>query len=172
MSGKPLVNNDQSIPLYDASCMLQVDAQMAHGFVVLLSGKSFAKAPKEQSRSNKHKVDDNTVMLGFLALTQGNVVDACFGITRVQDKKKKSSIEQAKRVKNLIADAADSSDGIRYLAVEAYRQAFQEISDFHQQVSKLNFFTSCFRLAKIQHDTEMLLKAAFAQLQEAVAAAV
>jgi hypothetical protein len=164
---------NKNVPLYDGTCMLQVDAQMTHGFVVLLGGSSPPK--KEQAKGGKKKVDDNAinaVMLGYLAITEGNVIDACFGIKSQADKGKKSSVEQAKKVKRLISSAADSSDSVRGLAVETYRQAFQIVLEFHQEVAKLNFFTKCFNYSKIQHEAEISLKDAFAELQEAIAAAM
>jgi hypothetical protein len=172
MSGTELTSS----PLYDATCMLQVDAQMGHGFVIILGGMS-AIAPannkKNQQSRGKNKIDDdNAVMLGYLAITEGNVVDACFGIKSQADRSKKSSVEQAKRVKSLITNAADSSDSVRRLAVETYRKAFVHVLDFHKEVAKLNFFTKCFSYGKIQHEAEMALKDDFAQLKEAVAAAM
>jgi hypothetical protein len=152
--------------------MLQVDPQMGHGFVIILGGASPPKNKKEQSRGQKKIDDDNAVMLGYLAITEGNVIDACFGIKNQADKGKKSSMEQSKRVKRLITNAADSSDSVRRLSVETYKKAFQHVLDFHKEVAKLNFFTKCFQYAKIQHDFEMSLKDDFAQLQEAVAAAM
>jgi hypothetical protein len=171
MSGTPLVNNGKNAPLYDATCMLQVGAQMGHGFVIILGGAP-AAAQKEQARGQKKKADDSAVMLGFLAITEGNVVDACFGIMNQADKGKKSSVEQAKRTKRLLTNAAESSASVRGLAVETYRQAFQHVLDFHKKVAKLNFFTKCFNYAKIQHEAEMEIKDTFARLQEAVAAAM
>jgi hypothetical protein len=168
MSGTDLTSS----PLYDATCMLQVDAQMGHGFVIILGGMS-AIAPAGKKKRGKNKIDDdNAVMLGYLAITEGNVIDACFGIKHQADKGKKSSMEQAKRVKRLITNAADSSDSVRRLAVETYRKAFVHVLDFHKEVAKLNFFTKCFSYGKIQHEVEMALKDDFAQLQEAVAAAM
>jgi hypothetical protein len=154
--------------------MLNVDAQMGHGFVIILGGMTgIAPANKKKQSRGKNKIDDdNAVMLGYLALTEGNVIDACFGIKNQADKGKKSSVEQAKRVKRLITNAADSSDSVRRLAVETYRKAFVHVLEFHKEVAKLNFFTKCFNYGKIQHDAEMSLKHDFAQLQEAVAAAM
>jgi hypothetical protein len=99
--------------------MLQVDAQMGHGFVIILGGMT-AIAPannkkKQQSRGKNKIDDDNAVMLGYLALTEGNVIDACFGIKNQADKSKKTSMEQAKKVKRLISNAADSSGQIEFL---------------------------------------------------------
>jgi hypothetical protein len=170
MSGTDLTSS----PLYDASCMLQVDAQMGHGFVIILGGMTAIPPSnkKKQSRGKNKIDDDNAVMLGYLALTEGNVIDACFGIKNQADRGKKSSVEQSKKVKRLITNAADSSDSVRRLAVETYRKAFVHVLDFHKEVAKLNFFTKCFSYGKIQHEAEMSLKDDFAQLQEAVAAAM
>jgi hypothetical protein len=156
--------------------MLQVDAQMGHGFVIILGGMTAIppanNKKKGQSRGKNKIDDDNAVMLGYLALTEGNVIDACFGIKNQADKSKKTAMEQAKKVKRLISNAADSSDAVRRLAVETYRKAFVHVLEFHKEVAKLNFFTKCFNYGKIQHAAEMALKDDFAQLKEAVAAAM
>jgi len=169
-STTPLISGSRKdIVLYDPTSMVQIDKQLAHGYVVMLGGPPSAKDEERPKGAKKRKIDEDAITLGFLALTQGNVVDACFGIRGNCAKPPANAGTQVKRIKSMLTAAADSSDGIRRRAVETYRQAFLEILRFHEQVAKLNFFTSCFRYGKIQHETELTLQEIFQRLQEVVA---
>lgn len=157
MSSKPLVVSDSAMPLYSASCVLSISADVAQGFVILLTGGPVKKDDKEES----------TITLGFLAITEGNVVDACFG---VETNRKSGARRQAQGVKQHLAMAADDAPGLPKVAVEAYRNAFIICQEFHASVGKLQWWNFCFHYAKLQHDAEMRLKEAFAPLEETLAA--
>ncbi|CAJ1931892.1 unnamed protein product [Cylindrotheca closterium] len=52
--------------LYDAESMMEIEKSVAQGYITLLGGNQDADADPA---------------LSFMALTQGNVIDACFGVS-------------------------------------------------------------------------------------------
>lgn len=153
------------LQLYDPSCMLELDQQMAQGYAILLTGA------QEQSRKHKKKSSSGpsqqTVMLGFSAMTEGNVIDACFGLTSGAPSQRGS--QQVKDVKNALGEASMNNDKIPRIAVMAYSTAFKVILSFKSEVSKLNFFSKCFKYAAIQKQATEALQEAFAPLHDALA---
>jgi hypothetical protein len=146
--------------------MLVMDQQLAHGFVTILGGSP----PLPKAATSQGLIDEGAVTLGFLALTEGNTVDACFGVSSISSKDARGKM-MAKGVKQLLAAAADSNDDIRRLAVLTYQQAFRDVVRFHDKSKKLNFFTRCFCYGKLQQKTLARLKENFSHLDEAVQAA-
>ena len=164
----PLVEGAKNtLPLYDPSAMLDLDAQMAQGFAIILTG---APQVQEQSRKTKKTLTRQAVMLGFAALTDGNVVDASFGVrhahgANVSEKGK----QQIKDVKNALSNGQDSNDQIPLIAVTAYSQAFQIIAIFRKEVDEMNFITKCFKYGSVQNAAQEALQKTFEPLQEALA---
>jgi hypothetical protein len=152
--------------------MLVMDRQLAQGSVAILGGS----APSSNAAASKPAVvgmptdlliDESAVTLGFLALTEGNTVDACFGVSSISNKDARGKM-MAKEVKQRLVAAADSNDAIRRLAVLTYQQAFRTVVGFHHEAKKLNCFTRCFCYGKLQRKTLARLKENFAHLEEAV----
>jgi hypothetical protein len=184
------------LPLYDATCMLHIKAEVAHGYVVLLGGTSEQcgkPSPKGARRKPKHTTsssvpsttttndDDAAIVLGFLALLEGNVMDACFGIHSMtiatkQGNPPKSAVQRQlqhiQQVKDILSDAADENDDIRRLAVEVYRQAFVVCMRYHARVKRLHCCNACFHYGKIRCEAEHDLQEAFAKLQDVMAASL
>jgi len=147
---------------------MNTNGEVAHGYVVLLGGTG-----PEQTKgaaTEKDNLDESQLSLGFMALTEGNVVDACFGV-HLTTKKNCKARQYAKEAKAFLAEAADSSDNFRRLAVNTYRHAFEIVFEFQEEVNKLNFFTVCFFYRGLQRKAESSLKRAFEDLQEATEAA-
>jgi hypothetical protein len=163
MSGSPLVSKSSSRVFYDEACLLVMDRQIAQGFVTILGGRGLD--------AGDTGIDESKVTLGFLALTEGNAVDACFGVSSISSKDAKGK-KMAKEVKRLLATAADSNEAIRRMAVLTYQQAFLIVVRFNDKTKKLNWFTRCFCYGKLQKQAIARLKENFAHLEEAVQSAL
>jgi hypothetical protein len=113
---QPLTNrhNDEII-LYDMTALWDTPTHICDGYVALL----------QPTRAGSQRKDrENAYILAFMALTEGNVVDACFGVSNYQsrgDDNKGAAF--ARKAKALIGQAADSSDGVKTLAVDTYRSS-------------------------------------------------
>jgi hypothetical protein len=184
--------------LYDAESMMHTDGSVARGFVVLLNGGAPSESPtatsppevgtKKKSKLEKKEQqegaaggavedgggggDDDGNSLAFMALTCGNVLDACFGVTnpsarRTGEDSSTPARRNAQAAKDLLDECATTAS-FRRTAVAAYRDAFGAIALHDEQVRKLNCFTRCFRARKVRRDTEDRLHAAFASLVQAV----
>ena len=148
---------------YDEACLLVMDRQIAQGFVTILGGTPDV--------GDTVVIDESKVTLGFLALTEGNAVDACFGVSSISNKDAKGK-KMAKEVKQILAIAADSNDAIRRMAVLSYQQAFLVVVRFNDKTKKLNWFTRCFCYGKLQKQATARLKENFEHLEEAVRSAL
>jgi hypothetical protein len=157
--------------LYDAESMMLIERNVANGFVVLLNNGSTnggSSGGKEKKKTKSETQEDNS--LAFMALTSGNVLDACFG---VQQAGKRGEDTPAKRkaqdAKNML-DAAASTEAFCNLAVEAYRDAFEIVVEYNDDMNQLNCITKCFQAGKLRTNTEEKLEKAFANLAQAIAA--
>lgn len=173
MSNKePLLRTASAVPrLYDTTSMLEMDMEVARGFVVLLGG---APAVEKRSRGSKGRTspspDDGAITLGFLALTEGNTVEACFGVSGVS--KDDAGKKFAREVKNVLADAVDSNEDIRRISVVTYQEAFRIIVKFGEAQKRLNCITRCFRFVKVKKTAVSNLRENFQHLEEAIQAAL
>jgi hypothetical protein len=149
---------------YDEACLLVMDRQIAQGYVTILGGSGTPDA-------GGTTIDESSITLGFLALTEGNAVDACFGVSSISNKDARGK-KMAKEVKQVLAIAADSNDAIRRMAVLSYQQAFLIVVRFNDRTKKLNWFTRCFCYGKIQKQATARLKENFEHLEEAVQSAL
>jgi hypothetical protein len=164
--------------------MLVMDRPMAQGFVALLGGgggavpeqpqpasskkkKSNGSATTASTTNNNNTLDDSAVTLGFLALTEGNSIEACFGVSSITMKDARGTI-YAKEVKRLLIAAADSNDDIRRLSVSSYQEAFRIVIKFHDKSKKMNCLVHCFCFGKLQKKTMKQLAANFEHLEEAI----
>lgn len=154
--------------LYDAESMMQIKSAVANGYVVLLN--TGATSPKNNGKKKKKspknkKKEENS--LAFMALTSGNVLDACFGVEHTIRREDTPARRKAQAAKDLL-DTCATTDSFRDLAVDTYYNAFKIVVDHHEQMSKLNCFTRCFKAKKIRNGTEQKLTAAFSRLIKAV----
>jgi len=172
----PLLQNasgNKSLPhLYDPASMLQMDKEVARGFIVLMGGTPPSSGSGGSSNSGgkvASDIDDNTVTLGFLALTEGNTVEACFGVNgMVAGGKNDQGKKCARQVKSLLADAVDANEDVRKLAVIAYQRAFRTVFTYREKVGRLNVFTYCFCYRKLQKKAQKSLKDIFSHLEEVI----
>lgn len=155
MSGK-------EVRLYDVASLMTMEASIAKGYITLLGGM-----PQENSKGKKKRLTEDQIMLGFASLADGNVIDACFGVTALT-KKDSPARKATQDAKMVLIDAVDNNEDIRKLAVQTYRTAFRIVVTLDERVNKLNCFTRCFQYGKIQRQAEVAMSEAFDKLQKAV----
>jgi hypothetical protein len=164
--------------LYDAECVLEIEPAIARGFIVLLGGASERRSSSSSggkatgannNNNNNNNNNEADLNLAFLAITQGNVVDACFGVPISGSRKDNSPASaKAKTGKELIDDAAISSDPVRQIAVNKYREAFREAIACENKIRNLNCFVRCFRYKKLRGKSEKKLHDIFSELAKAI----
>ena len=179
--------------LYDTTSILDTPRDIAHGFVILLSGGSLLSSPTELlkrkksrfklDRNNKSNqannagneqlfelVDENSLTLAFIALTDGNVIDASLGAPyhRLSNTSPSTVYRQSQVAKSALVDASDTSDSICQLAVETYHKAFLIVVEYHDRVGDLSCCSRCVTEEKIYRRAEIALKESFEPLIEAV----
>ena len=160
-----------------------MESKVASGYVVLMgaypsSDKNKNKNKEESKEENEKaaKLDRGAINLAFLALTEGNVIDACFGVkahvgASNSNPRHDRAMKVANDAKSMLNEAVRSSDGVKAIAVEAYGNAFHIIMSYNEDVSALNCFTRCFKWKSIHDRAEESLRAAFRPLVEAIHAA-
>lgn len=172
----PLVTSSPVVHLYDPVCMLDCSRDVASGYLILLQGGPSAPSPSPQKRRGKRDrtapdIDEGAVTLAFLALTDGNVINACFGApSQLLNASSSPSHTMAQRAKRALADAADTSDAVRRLSVETYAKAFRIVLEEKDQEERLSPCSRCFKHAQLRREAEADLQVAFWTLSEAVSA--
>lgn len=160
--------------LYDAESIMAIPGNVANGFVVLLHGGP--PPSKSSSSKTKQSPPQDDVSLAFMALTSGNVLDACFGVSqpsrRVTAGDRTPAGRAAADAKALLGEC-DTNDTtheetFKRTAVRAYGDAFKVVVVHADKMQKLNCFTRCFRTKKIRTQTEKDLREAFAQLAQMI----
>jgi len=153
-----LEKKDLHSKLYDVSSMMEVKRSVAEGFVILLNGGS----------TSRNASDENEELpLAFMALTSGNVIDACFGVENPSRRDDTPARRRARDAKALIDDR-DTTDSFRQIAVNAYCEGFKAVINYNERMNKLNCFTKCFRSKKIREDHEQKVRQAFSSLVTAL----
>ena len=189
-----LSTRDTLFRLYDPQELLNMDSKVASGYVVLMGGyptammnNSNKKKQKKKGRQSRDesdggddaavpKLDRGAVNLAFLALTDGNVIDACFGVkahmsAEAATRRTNQAAKLANDAKTLLNEALRSSDAVREIAVTAYGKAFQVVIQYNEDMKGLNFITRCYRWKPINRKAEEALYQAFKPLNEAIDAA-
>ncbi|KAG7346735.1 hypothetical protein IV203_005804 [Nitzschia inconspicua] len=164
-----LSQEQMSDKLYDAESMMQIKSTVANGYAVLLNNGAISPKNngKKKEKSPKKKKQDDSTSLAFLALTSGNVLDACFGVEQASRTGDSPARRKAQAAKDLL-DGCSTTDSFQDLAVETYYNAFKIVIEYNEQMSKLNCFTRCFKAKKIQTETEQKLNTTFSRLAEAI----
>ncbi|EEC44394.1 predicted protein [Phaeodactylum tricornutum CCAP 1055/1] len=176
-AGAPLMKSEAHTPLYDLACMLSIGASVAQGFIILLGGSGLPL--DDNGATSSPDMSDSDYNLGFLVLTEGNVVDACFGVDTTSSigvldlySPRNRAKDQAKIVKCILAEAGNSSDAVQRKAVDSYRNAFRVCVRFHEKVAQLNFLTYCFKYHQIMYEANVNVQELFVELQEAIDSAI
>ena len=151
--------------LYDADSMMLIPSSVASGFVVLLGG---------DRHNNPNPILNADLSLAFLSLTQGNVLDACFGVVNpsaVRRGPATPASQSAREGKAMLDECAQttSTESFQRAAVSAYCDAFQLVIIHCDQMNRLNCITRCFLSRRIRKKTERNLQEAFMGLAKAIA---
>lgn len=160
---QPLTNSrEEEIILYDMAALVSLDARIASGYVSLLS---------PSKAGNKKQDQENAYLLAFTALTDGNVVDACFGLQAyVRRDPDHNGAVFCRRAKSLIAQSANTSEAVPNLAVDTYRQAFEIVVETQEKLQKLNFLIRCFFSGGILRGQRESIQKSFLRLEESIQA--
>jgi len=118
--------------------------------------------------------------VAWLALTEGNVVDSCFGVeahggSRVFGGKGETpAAAAAKSAKSQLQLASESHHVLQLLAIEAYGRCFEVVMEYHQEMEELGLFSNvfCYRGKMISDKAREKLKDAFEYLTGAVEASL
>lgn len=165
-------------PLYDPVCMLDINRDVASGYLILLlGGPDNTPSPQKKRRGKRDRssvtagseLGNDVVNLAFSALTDGNVVNACFGAP--SQPSSSPAYQMARNTKTELGIAADSSDAVKRLAVQSYVAGFRVVVDYNDQVAGMSPCSRCLKEAALHKAAELDLKAAFRTLSEAIAAA-
>ncbi len=194
-------HNAPALPLFDPDSTLEISRDVADGFLILLSSgaKSFKsiKAQKEKDKKSKNTSkseqgaaqsppsDDtelsaeelSSIALAFAALTDGNVIEATFGVQSNGGIKRcvgtsEIAFNAANAAKQAIMDAAISSDAVRQLAVETYIKAFEVVITYHVNLESVGIITWCIKHQKFRDVAEKDLIHAFGPLNEVIASSI
>ena len=158
---QPLTNSrDEEIILYDMAAMVTLNAQIANGYVSLLTPSKSGKEKKDRENA--------AYTVAFMALTDGNVVDAAFGLQAYSKDRDHNGSVFCRRAKTLIAEAADTSDAVTTLAVDAYREAFTIVVDTDKKLQKMNFLIRCFFSGRVLRRQRESIQKAFTRLEESI----
>jgi hypothetical protein len=165
------------IQFYDPDSILHIISSVARGYVIILAGG----IPTERALDRKGRIikDGNSaatektdaIVLGFLALTEGNVIDTCFGVSLTNNIKGSLGMKHVQEIKDVLVASADADDSIRNLAVLTYRGGFEIILEYQEKLRELNCFTRCFQYRRVVRDAREALEMAFAELEDRVKAA-
>eukprot|EP00558_Chaetoceros_sp_UNC1202_P005697 CAMPEP_0197245688 /NCGR_PEP_ID=MMETSP1429-20130617/10401_1 /TAXON_ID=49237 /ORGANISM="Chaetoceros sp., Strain UNC1202" /LENGTH=215 /DNA_ID=CAMNT_0042706229 /DNA_START=123 /DNA_END=770 /DNA_ORIENTATION=+ len=184
------VHQSPNFPLYDPDSVFEIPRNIADGFLILLSGGlTSAKAMKEERKHKKKKssgestaqsppeVDHSAIQLSFAALTDGNVIEATFGVKSTGGMKRSEhtseiAFNNAKTAKAAIMDAAICSDSITQLAVETYVKCFRIVVTYHMNIESIGFLAWCVRHQKVRDAAIQDLVVAFEPLNEVLAASI
>lgn len=187
-ASKPLLGSDSAtedvssvkqVQLFDETSMLEMKKSLCEGYITLLSGGGalILEQPRPQKKSKKGRTkkesrhNDPAVVLAFAALTTGNVIDACFGISMSSKHQKNIShvLQRIKDVKNALYDVNDKNHRACAVAVAAYQSAFGTIVEMHNKLDKLGFFSKCFKEGKIRKNAGKKLHSDFLPLERILA---
>eukprot|EP00980_Cylindrotheca_fusiformis_P024518 scaffold11979_cov130-Cylindrotheca_fusiformis.AAC.6 len=103
-SNELLLNENEILnKLYDPDCMMAIELSVARGYIALLGGLDHENAD---------------LSLSFMSLTQGNVIDACFGVVDASIRRRETTpaTRSATAAKQLLDECAANSDDFPKLA--------------------------------------------------------
>mmetsp|Transcript_14287 Transcript_14287/g.18020 ORF Transcript_14287/g.18020 Transcript_14287/m.18020 type:complete len:208 (+) Transcript_14287:94-717(+) len=190
----PKKHRPSKLMLYEVDSTLEIGSSIAMGFLVLLTsgkeGRYNPDAAKHKKSSccaggtlpdtSEHTTEGNEVekasaeelSLAFASLTDGNMIDACFGINPMggsrYDDASKYATQSSKTAKETLRNAADGNDDVKRLAVEAYVKCFRTVVDYNDEIVSLNFVSFCFKSQKLREDAEKKLIDSFEDLYDAL----
>lgn len=185
------------LPLFDAESALEIPKDVADGFLILLSGgQNSARVIENKRRTQKQAPQssgdkdvttyssDNSEDLNFAfaALTDGNVIEATFGVESHGGLKRARTTSEiafnaARSAKQAILETSlsppttrNDSDAtpVKQLAVDTYVRCFEIIISYHLDLESIGFITYCIKHQKIADGASKELYKAFEALNEEV----
>jgi len=131
------------------------------------------KCEDEQSSDEQSLEEDSSLELAFMAITNGNVIDATFGVESTggsRRSKNTSSVafNASQNAKRKIVEASECCDGIVRLAVQVYCKCFEIVIAYQTALNEIGYLRRCLEQQKIRDGAEKELRALFAPLDEAV----
>ena len=125
---------------------------------------------------NEPLCPESAIQLAFIAIVDGNVIDATFGVNTVGGNKRSKdtsswAFNASRSAKNVLRDAAESSDSVAKLTVETFKRCFDIVLNYHDCNDDLGLITWCYKHHNLQKDAMDDLEEAFLPLSEAVEAA-
>lgn len=186
------VNYMSGIRLYDEDCTLEIGNDLVIGFLVLLTcgkmdglssngknlsiwsccvgGTSPDASHDGESVSVEDRVAPEGLALAFASLTDGNMIDACFGINTMgggsHSDGSKFALDAVSSAKESLRNAADADENVKRLAINAYSELFRVVVKYNNDIEKLNVFTLCYRTQKLKEDAEKAMEESFISLNE------
>ena len=137
------VFDTNAFPLVDADTALEITKDVAEGYMILLSGGNITAQTIKNRKLEQGKkaskssfaptaislVDSKSIDFAFAALTEGNVIEAAFGVESNGGLKRsrntsETAYNNARNAKHALMDACMSSESIKRLAVETYIRLF------------------------------------------------
>lgn len=194
------------LPLFDAESALEIPKDVADGFLILLSGgingATVIKQKREQDPSLGSSGDKKTgggyeapqsldssgivstqnsqdLNFAFAALTDGNVIEATFGVESYGGLKRAKTTSEiafnnARAAKQAILEASlatptnvnaeASGRSVKQIAVDTYIRCFEIIISYHLDLETIGFITYCIKHQKLANRASRDLAKAFATL--------
>ena len=126
-------SNTLDVPqLYDEDEVLKLTPSVAHGYIVLLS------------------CCDVDEQMSLAALTDGNVVDACFGAgpgSELRGADRAGAMRSAKEVKDYVRGLPEE---LKPLAVECYVRLFKIVEVYHESLEEAGWLLGCCKEGEIR----------------------
>ena len=172
----PSKGSDSRLRLYEPDATLDISRQMAEGFIILLTGgkENAQKKEKKGKKLAAKKIESSDSTLAFIAITDGNVIDACFGNGPTGGLKfsgseyaVKSASNTKSRIRNVVEDAPPSlADRTKDLTINSYTKCFQIVVSYHDEVKAASFLSWCFKAKKKRKKAEKSLENCFKELSD------
>ena len=182
-----------ALPLFDAESVLEIPKDVADGFLILLSGGQKSAKIIEQNKTNSSYESPSSgtspadLNFAFNALTDGNVIEATFGVESNGGLKRANTTSEiafnaARTAKMAIMDAslaAPSSTNsssplkvsVKDLAVQTYIRCFEIVIAYHLELESIGFITYCIKHHKVTEKAMRKLRESFESLNEAISSA-
>lgn len=194
-------NTKRFIQLYDYDCMIEIDLTIACGYITLLSGGTVdglkiynnKKRNKKSSRSELQQPNQIQIhqthssggsssatttatsmasLLSFASIIDGNVIEACFGISsntkkHNNHKPPNRSIQErlVKDAKTAICDAVHINDTLKTNIIIAYQNAFQCIVNYHCDLKSIPYIIRCTQIPTLRRNVSISLHNIFESIE-------
>jgi len=159
---------------------LFIDRDIANGFLIILdSGKPNDLSPASISSAENNADDEAAAVnssevkdessLAFFALTEGNIVEACYNVRQLGTQLNGSNfaVSAVKKTKDVLRQQEDN-EAIKLLAVESYKNCFLAVIQFHNEMDQLGVISRCMKSKSIRDKAGKSIKSSFDNLKDAV----